>query len=92
MRWLDWEESWRGPIGWDLASMDHRRRVFGELDVEIGRALEGYGPHDEDALEAWAPVVALWAAAWGVAAADRTALLDDRTTTRLAWLEARLDA
>ena len=31
---------------------------------EIG-ALRGYGPYDADAVEAWLPVVALWAAAWG---------------------------
>jgi aminoglycoside phosphotransferase (APT) family kinase protein len=63
--WIDWEESWRGPVEWDLACLDHRRRVFGELAEPIGAALGGYGPVDEAAIDAWAPVVALWALAWG---------------------------
>ena len=65
LRWLDWEESWRGPIAWDLACLVHRQATFGEGAEEIGRAVAGYGAYDAEAVDAWMPAYALWAAAWG---------------------------
>jgi Ser/Thr protein kinase RdoA (MazF antagonist) len=91
LRWLDWEESWRGPVGWDLACLEHQRRTFGQLTGEIGSALESYGPYDADAVEAWLPVVALWAASWGlVGGLEGRERWTDTARTRLAWLEDRL--
>ena len=88
--WMDWEESWRGPRAWDLAALDHRRRVLGEHGKEIERALDGYGEYDRDEVEAWAPAVALWAAAWGVLYAIATGELTREAVQRLAWLDERL--
>lgn len=87
LAWLDWEESWRGPVAWDLAALDHRRRVLGELGPEIERALAGYGPFDRDAVDAWAPAVALWAAAWGIVGEAEGLAWGDNSRRRLAWLE-----
>jgi hypothetical protein len=89
--WIDWEESWIGPVAWDLACLDHRRRVFGELREEIGAALAAYGPFDQEAVDAYAPLVALWAAAWGMLIARPQAALSDGTRRRLGWLERELD-
>ena len=90
IRWIDWEESWRGPVAWDLASLEHRRATFDELHGETRRAFEGYGPHDAEAVEAWLPVVSLWAAAWGlVGEIDRLGWADS-ARRRLAWTTARL--
>jgi Ser/Thr protein kinase RdoA (MazF antagonist) len=87
--WLDWEESWRGPTAWDLAALDHRRRVFGELIPEIDAAFAAYGPVDAAAIDAWAPVVALWALAWGtVGAIELGEEISDRARGRRAYLEA----
>jgi Ser/Thr protein kinase RdoA (MazF antagonist) len=89
--WLDWEESWRGPIAWDLACLDHQRRTFGERTHEIGRALEGYGAYDAEAAEAWLPVVALWAATWGlVGGLEGREGWTENARRRLSWLEAHL--
>jgi hypothetical protein len=88
--WLDWEESWRGPVAWDLAALDHRRRVLREKVAGIGRAFDGYGRHDAEAVEAWAPVVALWAAAWGVLGSQANPEWSKNTRRRLEWLERRL--
>jgi Ser/Thr protein kinase RdoA (MazF antagonist) len=88
--WIDWEESWLGPVAWDLACLDHRRRVFGEQRTEIGAAFAAYGEVDEAAIDAWAPVVALWALAWGTAGAiELHEDISDNAKTRLRWLEAR---
>lgn len=89
--WIDWEESWRGPIAWDLAALDHRRRVFDELHVEIGAAFGAYGEVDGDAIAAWAPAVALWALAWGTfGAIELGEDISDNAKRRLRWLEQRL--
>jgi hypothetical protein len=88
--WVDWEESWRGPIAWDLACLEHQRRTFGQLLDEIGAALVAYGPHDVDAVEAWLPVVALWAAAWGLVGDVDGLGWSANATRRLEWVEQRL--
>lgn len=91
--WLDWEESWRGPIAWDLACLEHQRRTFSERTSEIGRALASYGAYDADAVEAWLPVVALWAASWGlVGGFDGREGWIDAARRRLAWLNDLLEA
>jgi Ser/Thr protein kinase RdoA (MazF antagonist) len=89
--WIDWEESWRGPVAWDLASLDHRRRVFGEQRMEIDAAFAAYGDVDVAAIDAWAPVVGLWALAWGtVGAIELGQDIPDYAKVRLRWLDGRL--
>ena len=90
IRWVDWEESWRGPIAWDLACLDHRRRTFGDRSDEIGRAIRAYGPYDRDAVDAWLPVVALWAAAWGLLGEADGLDWGPDARRRLDWVERRL--
>jgi hypothetical protein len=91
LRWLDWEESWRGPLAWDLACLVHRQVTFGERSDEIGRAVAGYGPHDAEAVDAWMPAYALWAASWGLLG-DLEGLdwWIEGARRRLAWVEDRL--
>lgn len=89
--WIDWEESWRGPVAWDLASLDHRRRVFGQLTGPIAAAFAAYGAVDGVAIDAWSPVVALWALAWGTAGAiELGESISSNARTRRGWLRARL--
>jgi Ser/Thr protein kinase RdoA (MazF antagonist) len=90
LRWLDWEESWRGPVAWDLASLEHRRATFDELQGETRRAFEGYGPHDAAAVEAWLPVVSLWAAAWGLVGEIDGLGWGESARRRLAWATGQL--
>jgi hypothetical protein len=88
LRWADWEESWRGPIAWDIASLEHRRLVFGEYSDDITTALEAYGPYDTSAVASYAPLVVAWAAALGLL----YGLHHDpasSTSHRLDWLDAR---
>jgi Ser/Thr protein kinase RdoA (MazF antagonist) len=92
LRWLDWEESWRGPVAWDLASLEHRRATFDELRDETRRAFEGYGAggYDAEAVEAWLPVVSLWAAAWGLVGELDGLGWGDSARRRLVWAASRL--
>ena len=92
IRWLDWEESWRGPVAWDLASLEHRRATFDELHDETRRAFEGYGDGalDAEAVAAWVPVVSLWAASWGLVGELDGLGWGDSARRRLAWAESQL--
>ena len=91
LRWLDWEESWRGPLAWDLACLVHRQVTFGEGGDEIAGAVAGYGPYDADGVDAWMPAHALWAAAWGfVGDVDGLDWWIEGALRRLAWVEDRL--
>lgn len=89
LRWVDWEESWRGPIAWDLACFEHRRRVFGELEEEIGTALSGYGAYDADAVAAYGWLITVYAAALGLVLSAGGLDLGEEARRRLAWLEAQ---
>jgi Ser/Thr protein kinase RdoA (MazF antagonist) len=91
IRWVDWEESWRGPVAWDLACLDHQRRTFGDRSAEIGRAIRAYGPYDRDAVDAWLPALALWAAAWGLLAEVDGLDWGPLARSRLDWVERRLE-
>jgi hypothetical protein len=87
-RWADWEEAWRGPVAWDIASLEHRRLVFGEYGREISAALEAYGPYDAATVAAFAPLVTAWAAALGLLYGLHRDPASS-TSHRLAWLRAR---
>lgn len=92
LRWLDWEESWRGPVAWDLASLEHRRATFDELRDGTRQAFEGYGKgaHDAGSIAAWLPVVSLWAASWGLVGELDGLGWGDSARRRLAWAKDRL--
>lgn len=49
--WIDWEDTFLGPIEWDLACLITRLRLHGDTQGEL-EALTGYGaPYDELLLE-----------------------------------------
>ena len=88
LHWLDWEESWRGPLAWDIACLVHRQVTFGEGGAEIRRAVDALGSFDAAAVDAWMPAYALWAAAWGfVGDADGLDWWIEGARRRLAWAE-----
>lgn len=87
--WQDFDEVCAGPIEWDLASLQHRRYLFGERQAEIAAALSAYGPRDERAVEALGPLVVLAIAAWGSLAPHIGEDVGPRTRLRLKWLRER---
>jgi Ser/Thr protein kinase RdoA (MazF antagonist) len=90
IRWIDWEESWRGPLAWDLASLDHQAVTFGQLEDQTRRAFAAYGPYDADAVRAWLPAIALWAASWGLLGGLERPEWRAAARRRLGWIETRL--
>ena len=86
--WQDFDEACHGPREWDIASMIHRWVVFGMLEDEMRAALDAYGPHDRDAVEALQPLVTLGIAAWG-SLAPLIGESAPRTAHRLEWLRSR---
>lgn len=87
--WQDLDDVCTGPVEWDLASIQHRRYLFGEREAEIAAALSGYGPHDQHAAESLAPLVVLAVAAWGSMAALIGEEVGPRTHMRLDWLKRK---
>jgi hypothetical protein len=68
--WADLENVCRGPIEYDLACLAWRRQVHG-WDGGDG-AVEAYGDHDEQLVEALMPVLAAFLVPWNakMASAD----------------------
>ena len=87
--WQDLDDVCTGPVEWDLASLQHRRYLFGEREAEIAAALSAYGPHDQRAAEMLAPLVVLAIAAWGAMAPLIGEAVGPRTQLRLNWLKDR---
>lgn len=86
--WQDFDEACAGPREWDVASMIHRWRVFGELEDQMLAALRAYGDYNVDAVDALEPLVVLHIAAWGSLASRILDVPSPRTTRRLEWLKA----
>lgn len=62
--WGDWEDTFAGPIEWDLACLVAGARLRGDGNA-AGEALEGYGkPFDEELFELMLAFRALQAVVW----------------------------
>jgi hypothetical protein len=74
-----------------LALARHLAEAGLPVSPPVGAAITAYGQHDEDAVEAWLPVVALWAAAWGLVGDVEGLGWGVDARRRLGWVEQRLD-
>lgn len=92
--WTDWEDAFRGPVEWDLASILWNARWLEEDEAWVEEVLAGYavagGSWDEGLLEACysarAAVMSTWyPVLYPQANAERRAKLE----ARLAWLVGR---
>lgn len=86
--WIDWEDTFIGPVGWDLASLVASARVLGTEVDRASAALNGYGTKiDEEALRLCVRVRTFVALLWGIVihqqhpSAERQA----RIEARLQW-------
>lgn len=86
--WIDWEDSFLGPRGWDLACFYATLPPFDTQDpVAAGQAYRGYGePLHADALRALVGARRFQMLAWGAAWAR------DRDPAEREWFAARMAA
>jgi hypothetical protein len=90
--WNDFEDTFRGPLEWDLACLDAWARVFGNDPEPVAAALAGYGPPgDPDLLQLMVDTRAYVGAAWTILHAPRRPDGVARIAERLAWLRSHED-
>jgi Ser/Thr protein kinase RdoA (MazF antagonist) len=86
--WHDFETACRGPREYDLAALVSRDRLCREASAST-EALEAYGPHDGDLLDAILPLYVAWVTASMMVALPRRPELKDSIDLRLRWLRER---
>ena len=86
-RWNDWEDTFRGPVEWDLACVQATGPPFGERDPElIAAAVRGYGDGiDADALSTLIDARRHQVTVWGIAVAATRPDRDERIARHLGW-------
>jgi len=88
--WNDWEDTFLGPLAWDLACLGAAARPFGRHDpARIAAARAGYGDrHDAPAVETCVDARRLQISVWGLAFAVSRS--DDVEVRRhLRWVRER---
>lgn len=48
--WTDWEDTFAGPVEWDLASIIWNAQILEEDHAKVKAILDAYGPVDDEAL------------------------------------------
>jgi len=48
--WTDWEDTFAGPVEWDVASIIWNAKILDEDHTTVKAILDGYGPVNEEAL------------------------------------------
>jgi len=86
--WTDWEDTFSGPVEWDVASIIWNARFLDEDHATVAAIGEAYGPVDEKALQqclvARAAVITGW---YPILYPAPTGDRQKKLRRRLAWLE-----
>jgi hypothetical protein len=88
--WHDFETACRGPREYDLAALVSPDRVRGQAGASA-QALEGYGSHDRDVLDAMLPLYVAWVTVSMMVAQRRRPEFVDAVERRLRWLREHRD-
>jgi hypothetical protein len=88
--WHDWEDSCRGPLIWDLASLVSTARITGVRAERAEATLGAYGDAPGlEQLDAFVALRGLQVLAWSLLMSTTRGHLRASTETRLSWLRAR---
>ena len=84
--WNDWEDTFLGPVAWDLGCLHASARAFGHDPVAVAAAQEGYGPGVDDAtLDACVEARRFQGTVWSLLIARRHEAARERAAGFLAW-------
>lgn len=86
--WTDWEDTFAGPVEWDVASIIWNAQILDEDLATVNAILAAYGPVDETALQqcliARAAVMTAW---YPILYPNPNAERQAKLQRRIAWLE-----
>ena len=84
--WNDWEDTFLGPVAWDLGCLHASARAFGHDPAAVAAAQEGYGPGVDDAtLDACVEARRFQGTVWSLLIARRREAARERAAGFLAW-------
>ena len=85
----DWEDTFSGPIEWDVASVIWNAKILEEDHVTVAKILQAYGPIDKRALQASLIGRAVVMTAWyPILYPNPNAERQERLKRRIEWLES----
>ena len=90
--WNDWEDTFLGPVGWDLGCLRASAAVFGNDPAPVAEAEAGYGPAlDADALAAFVEARRFQGTVWIAAVARERPDVRGRAAALMAAVSGSLD-
>lgn len=88
--WADWEDTFIGPVAWDLACLVARARVFGTEIEQVNAALRGYGTNiDEELLDLFVEARTFQTVLWNYIIGQHHPQSLERLNARLQWFRER---
>ncbi|MEA2270571.1 MAG: hypothetical protein QOC64_3181, partial [Solirubrobacteraceae bacterium] len=88
--WNDWEDTFRGPVVWDLGCLHASARVFGGDQGAVAAAQRGYGAAPEPGLlDLLVEARAFQGTVWTVVISGSRPDGRERIADRLEWLRRR---
>lgn len=88
--WNDWEDTFLGPVAWDLGCLHASARAFGRDPEPVAEAQAGYGPRpDDEVLDAFVEARRFQGTVWAMVFARTHAESVERAAARLAWYRER---
>lgn len=86
--WTDWEDTFAGPVEWDVASIIWNAQLLDHDHATVNAIRDAYGPVDEKALQrclvARAAVITVW---YPILYPNPDADRQDKLRRRIEWLE-----
>lgn len=90
--WTDWEDTFAGPVEWDVASAVWNAKLLDHDHDTVQAVLDAYGPLDEKALHhslmGRAAVMTTW---YPLLYPHPDAQRQSRLQRRIAWLDSMAD-
>jgi hypothetical protein len=87
--WTDWEDTFAGPVEWDVASIIWNAKLLDEDQATVNAILDAYGPVDEQALQqsliGRAAVMTAW---YPILYPNPNEECQRRLRSRIDWLES----